>query len=308
LALTFTVIIPTYNASRYIAEALESVLLQKYVNQIVVVDDGSVDNTDVIVSSYNNIIYVKQSNKGPAAARNKGITIANSDFIAFLDADDIWLRDHLANAAEIFVKYPYLNWWASAYAQIDETTNEKKIIGYKYKNQCSVNTINYFDTALKKRIVNSSNVIIRKSVLDDLNGFNEAFNRGEDLDLWFRIALNYPTLGYSPEVTSHYIRRGLTSANKELDLNLAYLRIIYSIDMMLKFDVNVQKKALPLVNNWINRLIKNASILSQRNILIKLFNNTRRILNTCNYTLLIISLVTPKLIIRIIRFLIKFNH
>ncbi len=94
-----TAIIPTYNSAKYITEAIDSVLNQTYANiEIIVVDDGSTDNTENILSNYvnkNKIIYVKKKNGGPGSARNLGIKLANGEYIAFLDADDMWEKNKI---------------------------------------------------------------------------------------------------------------------------------------------------------------------------------------------------------------------
>ncbi len=94
-----SVIIPTYNSSKYINECIESALNQTIKPlEIIVVDDGSTDDTESILKEYigqNKITYIKKENGGPASARNKGVSLANGDYIAFLDADDIWTKTKL---------------------------------------------------------------------------------------------------------------------------------------------------------------------------------------------------------------------
>lgn len=90
-----SVIIPTYNRARYVSEAIDSVLAQTFSDyEIIVVDDGSTDNTRDVIHAYEmqkvNIRYVTQANSGPGAARNNGLRTAEGDWIAFLDSDDIW--------------------------------------------------------------------------------------------------------------------------------------------------------------------------------------------------------------------------
>jgi len=98
-----TVIIPTYNRLEYLVEAIESVLLQTViVKEIIVVDDGSTDKTAEVVRAYgNNICYVYQENQGVSAARNHGIQLATSKYIAFLDSDDRWMRGKIENQVKI---------------------------------------------------------------------------------------------------------------------------------------------------------------------------------------------------------------
>lgn len=105
-----SVIIPVYNGQQYLKESIESVLLQKSVAfELIIVDDGSTDSTREVVSTYvdNKIVrYVYQENQGLAASRNKGISIASGNYIAFNDADDIWVEDKLSTQMAIMETQP----------------------------------------------------------------------------------------------------------------------------------------------------------------------------------------------------------
>lgn len=112
-----SIVVPTYNRARYVIQAIDSVLAQTFRDyEIIVVDDGSTDNTKEILQSYNDKIrYIYQTNKGVSAARNTGICVAKGEWIAFLDSDDIWLPDKLEkqmkNADSEDVIYSHLTKW-----------------------------------------------------------------------------------------------------------------------------------------------------------------------------------------------------
>jgi len=90
-------IIPTYNAARFLPDAIASIRGQEYPNlEIIVVDDGSTDDTPRAIASLSGIRYLRQANRGPAAARNAGIGASRGELLAFLDADDLWTPDHLS--------------------------------------------------------------------------------------------------------------------------------------------------------------------------------------------------------------------
>lgn len=103
-------VVPVFNGERYLAEALDSIIAQGDQNlEILVVDDGSTDGTANVVAGYGNtVIYIHQSNAGPAVARNTGIKAANGEFIAFLDADDTWVADKLERQLVRFDARPEL--------------------------------------------------------------------------------------------------------------------------------------------------------------------------------------------------------
>jgi len=107
-----SVVIPAYNAAEVLPRALESVLAQTWpAYEIIVVDDGSKDSTSDVVKRYvtDNVHYVRQENAGPSAARNKGVALARSDWIAFLDADDWYYPDRLARHAQMIIADPGLD-------------------------------------------------------------------------------------------------------------------------------------------------------------------------------------------------------
>ena len=108
-----SVVIPAYNCDRYIADAIESVLRQtRRADQIIVIDDGSTDGTDVVIRQYEDrVSYVRQQTgpSGAAAARNRGVALARGDFIAFIDADDIWLADKLRQQLDLLLTKPALD-------------------------------------------------------------------------------------------------------------------------------------------------------------------------------------------------------
>ncbi len=106
-----SVIIPAYNAERYLAEALASVFGQSRVpEEIIVVDDGSTDRTEEVVRKHGEAIrFLKQPHRGPGAARNLGVESARGEFIAFLDADDLWLPEKLSAQLDLFRTRPNID-------------------------------------------------------------------------------------------------------------------------------------------------------------------------------------------------------
>jgi len=102
-----SVVIPVYNGERYVNETLKSVLSQDYEPvEIIVVDDGSTDKTADIVLSHETLHYIYQENQGPSAARNTGIVAAQGEFIAFLDADDMWEPEKLSLQVGYLIRHP----------------------------------------------------------------------------------------------------------------------------------------------------------------------------------------------------------
>src|SRR5947207_1339494 len=101
---SFSVIVPTFNRAKVLPEALDSIFMQGIPDvQVIVVDDGSIDNTEAVVAGYGHrVCYVRQENSGAAAARNLGVDLATGCFISFLDSDDVWMPGKMKAELSIF--------------------------------------------------------------------------------------------------------------------------------------------------------------------------------------------------------------
>jgi glycosyltransferase involved in cell wall biosynthesis len=182
-----SVIIPLYNYEKYIENALKSVLSQSLTDyEVVVVDDGSTDNSPRILGRYNNQInIIRQENRGLSAARNKGIMCSAGEYIAFLDADDVWLRDKLQKQIEVLRRSPDLGMVGCGYHIIDSEGNVvKEVEGFTFENS--------LELLEKWKIHNvpcgsGSGMIVRRGCFDSVGLFDESLESAEDRDMWFRI-------------------------------------------------------------------------------------------------------------------------
>lgn len=179
-----SVVIPTYNRSAYLKEAVESVLAQSYINtEIIVVDDGSTDDTHSVIKSYNGrVIYIKQENNGPSSARNRGISIASGVFIAFLDSDDLWHRDKLEKQLGLFEKNDNIGLVASGH---DVINNRSELINRYILGSSELHQLK--NKQLYKNFFSTPSVIVRKTCFDNAGLFNENLCFAEDWDMWLRI-------------------------------------------------------------------------------------------------------------------------
>ncbi len=207
----FSVIIALYNKENYIERAIRGVLSQSHQDfELLVINDGSTDNGYEIVKKFNNqnIKLLHQTNAGVSAARNKGIELANGDFIAFLDADDEWLPNYLADMKKLIDKYPGGGIYAASYYIVRNDGQRKKAdIKEISITEDSEGVIkDYFRTAfLGDPPVTSSTACIPKNVFSDIGDFAKKIRCGEDLDMWLRIALKYPIIfSKRPAAIYHY--------------------------------------------------------------------------------------------------------
>ena len=183
-----SVVIPTYNRGWIIAEAIESVLAQDFKNfQLIVVDDGSTDNTREIIRFYErDIILISQDRQGVSAARNSGIAAASGRFIAFLDSDDIWQPEKLSVQVEFFNKNPEVficqteEIWIKNGLRINPKKRHKKPSGM------------IFEPSLSLCLVSPSAVMMRQSLFDLVGLFDERLPACEDYDLWLRVGCRHP--------------------------------------------------------------------------------------------------------------------
>ncbi|OAG28326.1 glycosyltransferase family 2 protein [Thermodesulfatator autotrophicus] len=182
-----SVIIPTYNRKAFLKEAIESVLAQSFKNfELIVVDDGSTDDTPYLATRYH-IRYVrKQKRQGVSAARNTGIRLAKGSFIAFLDSDDLWLPEKLAKQIVFFKKNPEAvavqteEIWIRRGKRVNPRQRHKKPSGY------------FFDRALELCLISPSGVMLKREVFDKIGLFDESFPACEDYELWLRLLARYP--------------------------------------------------------------------------------------------------------------------
>lgn len=190
--LMVSVIIPTYNRARYIREAVDSVLAQTYNNtEIIVVDDGSTDNTKEILNHYGSKIrYIYQKNSGPSASRNKGIKQSNGEVIAFLDSDDIWLPEKLELQVKLIQQSQNIGLVSGGIYMADASGKiiSDPIIKRNYENRRS-----FIRELMVHNIVTGggSTALIKKKCFDELGLFNEDLWIGEDWNMWLRIAKQY---------------------------------------------------------------------------------------------------------------------
>ncbi len=208
--LKFSVVIPAYNSERFIVRALQSVLKQTLKPfEVIVVDDGSTDNTASTVHAFcNDIKVIRQANKGPAKARNTGIHAAQGDWIAFLDSDDEWLEHHLAQADSVLSKHSDLHWY---FAQdIIRCQESGRTLYYKPLNKKLLNNScidNCFTAEARASFMTTISAVVKRSTLLELGGFNEALMSGEDKEMWFRIGLTRQRVGYGIRLSAIYWSR-----------------------------------------------------------------------------------------------------
>jgi len=199
-----SVIIPAYNAEKYIERTLSSVLSQDYENlEIVVIDDGSNDNTADVVKKLadkdKRLQYVHQQNGGVSSARNHGYKLSKGEYLAFLDADDIWLPDNLSKKLAHLQDNPDIGLVHSDAVLIDE--NDKPLDEIKKGKSGWIldDLLSWNGTCIPA----PSSILVKREVVDTAGGFDTNLSTAADQEFFFRVAAKYK-IGRVEEVTWQY--------------------------------------------------------------------------------------------------------
>lgn len=202
-----SIIIPLFNKELFIKQTLLSVLNQTFSEfEIIIISDGSTDKSVTIINDIDDerITLYTTKNKGVSHARNYGISKANTDLIALLDADDLWEPNHLENLHTLYTNFPHCGLYATNYHK--QFFNGKKI--NTHFNGVSKDHFgiieDYFSASTIDSIAWSSAVMIPKKIFHELGGFDEEMRSGQDTDLWIRIALK-ESVAFSALTTSNKI-------------------------------------------------------------------------------------------------------
>ncbi|MGD1855757.1 MAG: glycosyltransferase family 2 protein [Leptolyngbyaceae cyanobacterium] len=192
---TVSVVIPLYNSERTIGRAIKSVLEQTFSDfELIVIDDGSTDSSVNIVKTFKDdrLRIFLFDNSGAPTARNRGIEKAKADLVAFLDSDDMWTPEKLADQVPIITNTPQAGLVYSWSDYIDTQDNVvcpgKRVTASKELEK------NYASLLVSNFLENGSTPLIKKAVLHEVGGFDVLLKSSQDLDLYLKIAAKYQFL------------------------------------------------------------------------------------------------------------------
>lgn len=211
-----SVVIPAYNVARYISETLESVFGQTLTDyEVIVVNDGSLDTEDfeqAIAPYLNRILYLKQENGGASLARNTGLQAARGEFIAFLDADDLWLPAYLDQQMKFIRERGCDLACADATFFGDPSSEGKRYMDTLMATAAAVDDVTFLQLVNADRSLITSGVVARREPMMEVGLFDKALRNAQDLDLWLRLSLSGSRLSYQRKVLLKYRCRpdGLT--------------------------------------------------------------------------------------------------
>jgi len=224
----FSIIIPTYNRAHLIGHAINSVLGQIYTNcEIIVVDDGSTDNTEEVISKLGipNLFYYKKKNGERGAARNYGTKKATGDYVTFLDSDDLLYSNHLSEAYKVVNEMNNPEVFRLGF-EIKDSKGKTNAIYSNYKSP--VNT-----ELIKGNILGCCGVFLRREVaLSNLFNEDRILSACEDWELWLRVASKYPIHAINIVTASMINHEGRSVLDDD------YRKLIARFDAFLEYVLN----------------------------------------------------------------------
>ncbi len=218
-----SVIIPAYNAEKTIVDSVRSALDQTFTDiEVIVSDDGSVDDTLSLLEEIKDsrLKVISSLNSGAAAARNRGIHNSKGEFIAFLDADDLWLKDKLELQLNVLKSNPLAS---TVYCWVD--TFDEKSKNPRATSRTSVSGDIYINLLKNCFIVSGSNILVRKEALESIGLWDENLEASQDYDLYLRLAEKYEFVNV-PQVLVWYRMscQSMSTDFKRLEKTSLYVR------------------------------------------------------------------------------------
>jgi glycosyltransferase involved in cell wall biosynthesis len=240
---TVSVVIPAYKASGCIAATLDSVLAQTFSDyEIVVVNDGSPDTEaleQVLQKYLPRIRYFKQENGGPSSSRNRGIVEARGEYVAFLDADDFWLPEHLATQIAILRGTPSLGLVYSDSLVV----RDGKCIRKTFDREPQEKPVTFEALLGERCTVSTSTTVASRKDLLVAGLFDEGMTRCEDFDLWLRMAFQGTGITFSPQAHVCRMVSGSGLSSNRYEMKRALIDVYRKIDSSLPLS-QIQKELL----------------------------------------------------------------
>ncbi|CAH9052844.1 hypothetical protein PSECIP111951_00700 [Pseudoalteromonas holothuriae] len=213
-----SVVIPLYNKASYVVRAIESVMQQTVpVKEVIVVDDGSCDGSADIVEAldYKNLVIHRQSNQGVSCARNVGVSLASSEFVAFLDADDFWQQNFIESICCLHQLYPAAKLLCTGY-EFGTLDGNRNAVNSKLDAAHGL-IKDYFQACCNEDLpITASSVCLDKHCLISMGGFPESLTLGEDQVVWASIACKWP-IAYMQNSCVVYDLQASESASERID-------------------------------------------------------------------------------------------
>jgi len=207
-----SVIIPTYNRANYLKEALHSVKAQTRLPfEVIVVDDGSTDQTETVVNNFDHEIrYLRRNHEGVAVARSAGVAAAQGDILAWLDADDLWEPEFLETVTQRFANNPQIDGVYTGLSRIDG-------VGHPLPQSSTrvVPADDLYDSLIEECLIQTSTFAVRKDCFHEVGLFDRQFDICEDYDMFLRLAAKFKLVGIPKALVKYRVHAHNTVNNTD---------------------------------------------------------------------------------------------
>lgn len=235
----FSIVIPLYNKEKEISKTLKSVLAQSFTDfEVIIVNDGSTDHSLAEVTQFKDARFklFEKHNEGVANTRNKGIELSLGKYVAFLDADDYWAPNHLAEINAIINDFKRYRWFATAYFKQYSNRVNVKMFSPIFETKFERGPIDdFFKNSVVDSLAWTSAVVFEKQFIIELGNFDSEITHGagEDTDLWIRAALKSP-LVFSTTFTAYHVMH----ADNRISNTKTHLRRFIDLD---KYEIHCKE-------------------------------------------------------------------
>ena len=244
---TVSIIIPCYNCEAAISEAIESALDQSYPNcEVIVVDDGSTDNSFVQIQKFENrIVYIKTENRGASAARNNGLRHANGEWVQFLDGDDVMAHEKIETQIRLADIHGPRALFTSSWGRFSQEIGEAELIREPVSGASA--PLDWLsDKYMSGKMTPIHSWLVSKMLIGETGGWNESISRNDDGEFFDRMVLRASVIVHCPE-TAVYYRSGSPLSLSQQYSEAAFESVLSSlrggVGRLLEMDDTVEKRA-----------------------------------------------------------------
>jgi len=240
-----SVIIPAYKVAAFISETLASVFAQTFTDfEVIIVNDGSPDTEELereLARFIDRVNYVKQENRGASAARNAGLRTARGEFVAFLDADDLWLPSYLDEQIKFVLERNCDLVCADSEVFCDSSTDNKTYMETLMADAPPAGAVTFIGLLSAEQSLITSGVVVRRERVLEAGLFDEALRNSQDFDLWLRLARNGTRMAYQRRVLLRYRNRDNSLSGDEVNVHRRELRVLEKVER--EYDLSPAERA-----------------------------------------------------------------
>ena len=242
---TVSIVIPAYNVALYIGETLDSVFAQTFADyEVIVVNDGSPDTEELertLARFIDRISYIKQENRGASASRNAGLRAARGEFVAFLDADDLWLPNYLDEQIKFIREHGCDLVCADAEVFGDSSSHEKTYMESLMPGAPLTDKVTFPGLLSAEQSLITSGVVVRRTLVLEVGLFDEALRNSQDFDLWLRLARSDARMSYQRRTLLRYRSRDNSLSGDEVNVHRRELRVLEKVER--SYDLSPAERA-----------------------------------------------------------------